>query len=186
MPSASTTGRLLVATPVINDPNFDRTVVLMLQHDETDGAVGIVINRPTETEVVDVLPEWGGLVGAPTVVFAGGPVSVESAIALGGTAGATSPPGWTRVVHDIGTVDLELPFDQVGPHVSAARLYAGYAGWGPGQLEGEIEVGAWFVVDALPGDALTDAPHELWSAVLRRQPDNRSWFANYPVDPSFN
>ncbi len=180
-------GRLLVATPVINDPNFERTVVLLLQYDDTEGALGLVINRPTAASVANVLPEWSGLVSAPPVVFAGGPVSIESALALAGASEAAGePPGWTPVVHDIGTIDLNLPVEELSPHLTTARIYSGYAGWAPGQLEGEISVGAWFVVDAVAGDALTPEPDDLWSQVLRRQPGNRSWLANYPLDPSFN
>lgn len=180
-------GRLLVATPVINDPNFERTVVLMLQYDDTDGALGLVINRPTAASVANVLPEWSELVGPPTVVFAGGPVSVESALALGGASGAASePPGWTPVVHDIGTIDLNRSVEELAPHLSTARIYSGFAGWAPGQLEDEIGVGAWFVVDALVDDALTSEPDELWPKVMRRQPGTRSWLANYPLNPAFN
>ncbi len=176
-----------MATPVINDPNFERTVVLLLQYDDTDGALGLVINRPTTASVAKVLPEWSGLVNSPPVVFAGGPVSVESALALGGGSGIDEPPpGWTPVVHDIGTIDLNQPVEEITPHVTTARIYSGYAGWAPGQLEGEIGVGAWFVVDAVVGDALTSEPDELWERVLRRQPGSRSWLANYPLDPSLN
>lgn len=181
-------GRLLVASPVLTDPNFDRTVVLVLEHND-EGAIGVVLNRPSDTTLAETLPGWHSVAAAPGVVFVGGPVAPTAAIGL---AVAVAPPdgdgadGWIPVVGALGTVDLERDPDELQPGVREARVFAGYAGWAPGQLEGELQVGGWFVVDADVGDALVTNPGTLWRAVLKRQRGSLSWLANYPKDISAN
>ncbi|HET7476617.1 MAG TPA: YqgE/AlgH family protein [Dermatophilaceae bacterium] len=182
MASASFTGRLLVATPILGDPNFDRTVVVLLEH-SAEGAVGLVLNRPSDTEVAEPLPEWDGVAVTPSVIFVGGPVAQTAVIGLGRCGGAD---GWQPLVGGVGIVDLGHGPAPDGPPVEALRLFAGYAGWGAGQLEAEIDAGAWWVVDAAPGDVLSPDPEGLWSAVLRRQRGRLAMHAWYPDDPSAN
>ena len=184
-------GQLVVATPQLGDPNFARTVVLLLQADEEDGALGLVLNRPTGTDVAEVLPDWAPLAGAPPVVFTGGPVQPQAAICLGrrrlgGSAVAAyaeleGVPGGS-----VGTVDLEVEPEQLVGAVSAVRLFAGYAGWSPGQLEAEVDEGAWWVLDALPADAFDSSPEHLWERVLKRQGPPIAFAASYPADPTLN
>ncbi len=183
-PDESLKGKLLVATPNLSDPNFFRTVVLMLEHGE-EGALGVVLNRPSELEVSEPLPAWATVAAQPPVVFVGGPVSPSSAICLG-RAEHVDGDDWQPVVGPVGAVDLNLGPGDVTPPPEVVRVFAGYAGWGPRQLEAEILAGGWFVVDAEPDDALSPAPDELWSAVLRRQPGRLALFANHPLDPSTN
>lgn len=179
-------GRLLVAAPVMVDPNFDHTVVLVLEHSH-EGALGVVLNRPTEADVFSVLPRWESLVAEPTVIFEGGPVSPTAAICLARAGDAwTEREGWKPLFGGLGTVDLELAPDEVGAPVEKVRVFAGYAGWGPGQLDDEVEEGAWFVLDALPADALSAEPVTLWEAVLRRQGGPLALVATFPADPSLN
>ena len=185
MTPSSLRGRLLVATPVLYDPNFDRSVVLVLEHGLDEGALGVVLNRPSGTELDEPLPGWGPLAADPPVVFVGGPVEPSAAIAIGWASG-DEPPGWSPVLGTIGTVDLNVEPDDVADELDAVRIFAGYAGWGPGQLEGELDAGAWVVVEADPRDAMTDDPGNLWRSVLRRQPGTVAWLANYPADPSTN
>jgi putative transcriptional regulator len=182
----STTGRLLVATPLIGDPNFERAVVLVLEHND-DGALGLVINRPTDTEVAAAVPGWDLLAPPPPVVFVGGPVSPESAVCLGrvGPGPPADEEAWKPLFDRLATVDASRPAADVDG-VETVRLFAGYAGWGAGQLETEIEAGAWFVVDRQPGDEFTDEPEGLWRAVLRRQPGELALFATFPDDPRAN
>ena len=183
-------GRLLVATPALGDPNFDRAVVLMLEH-TPEGAVGLVLNRPSGTAVGEVLPDWAPLAAEPGVVFTGGPVQPNAAICLGhGRLGGT-PVGSFSVLEgvpgtSVGTVDLDAAPDELVPAVSEVRVFAGYAGWGAGQLEAEVEEGAWWVLDALPADAFTGDPDALWAAVLRRQGPPIAFAASYPPDPTLN
>src|SRR3954454_6405558 len=162
------TGRLLVATPALGDPNFDRTIVLVLAHTE-EGAVGVVLNRPTELEVDGAVPGWDQLAADPPVFFEGGPVAQAGVIALARVGSGQAGDGWVEVVDGVGTVDLNADAGLVGG-VEEVRLFAGYAGWSPGQVEAEIEAGAWFTVDAAPEDVLSPDPERLWSRVLRRQP----------------
>jgi putative transcriptional regulator len=165
------TGKLLVALPVLVDPNFDRTVVLVLQHDES-GAVGVVLNRPSGAGLAETLPRWADRASEPAVVFAGGPVQTDLAIALGGDAGG------------VATVDLDG--DPALLTVRDLRVFAGYAGWSPGQVEDELVEGAWAVCDSLPGDAFRLDADDLWYAVLRRQPGELSKLALLPEDLSVN
>jgi putative transcriptional regulator len=162
-------GRLLVATPLLGDPNFERTVVLMLAHSD-EGAFGLVINRPTVTRAEELVPGWGGRAAAPAVMFLGGPVGQNGVIGL----------------HPGGTIDLNVPPEETADAPETLRLFAGSAGWAGGQLEDELSEGAWWVLDAEPGDAFVSNPDELWSAVLRRQPGTLAWLANYPPDPIVN
>ena len=182
----SLTGRLLVATPALRDPNFERTVVLLVAHEE-GGALGVVLNRATEVPVAEVLGPWGTLAGEPAVVFEGGPVQPEAAICLARTRpGVEALSGFNRVSGAIGTVDLSGDPDSLREGVLGVRVFAGYAGWQPGQLESEIEGGSWFVFDALPGDAFASRPDDLWPMVLRRQGGLMAAVALYPADPTMN
>lgn len=173
--------RLLVATPRIGDGNFERTVVLLLEHN-AEGAVGIVLNRPSSLVVSELLTGWEDV---PGVLFSGGPVSPESIIGLSREWPEGVESGWTRILGDVGSVDLSLGAEHLAGR-PGLRLFIGYAGWDAEQLDGEIAAGAWFVVDPEPGDVLTDDPEGLWRAVLARQPNSVSWFQNYPDDPSAN
>lgn len=181
----SLAGRLLVATPTLRDPNFERTVVLLLAH-ERGGALGVVLNRATELPVTDVLGPWGSLAGDPAVVFEGGPVSPEAAICLARIKPGATPRGITRVSGPIGTVDLAGDPDGVRTEIEGVRVFSGYAGWDAGQLEGEIETGSWLVFEGLPGDAFFHRPDDLWSMVLRRQGGLLAAVAFYPSDPTLN
>ena len=178
------TGRLLAATPILGDPNFDRTVVLLLEHGE-DGAVGLVLNRPSETEVAEPMPEWDGVASEPSVIFVGGPVAQTALIGLGRFDADRAAEGWRPLVGRVGIVDLAAGAEAATP-VEALRLFVGYAGWGPGQLEAEIDAGAWWVVDAVPSDALSPDPETLWATVVRRQRASIAMHAHFPTDPSAN
>ncbi|MGW3651724.1 YqgE/AlgH family protein [Streptomyces sp. NPDC000878] len=187
---SSLTGRLLVATPALADPNFDRAVVLLLDHDEK-GSLGVVLNRPTPVDVGDILEGWADLAGAPGVVFQGGPVSLDSALGIavipgGGVSGERTPLGWRRVHGAIGLVDLEAPPELLAKALGSLRIFAGYSGWGPGQLQDELTDGAWYVVESEPGDVSSPAPERLWREVLRRQRSELAMVATYPDDPSLN
>ncbi|NBM17677.1 YqgE/AlgH family protein [Streptomyces sp. GC420] len=184
---SSLTGRLLVATPALADPNFDRAVVLLLDHDE-EGSLGVILNRPTPVEVEDILEPWADLAGEPGVVFQGGPVSMDSALGVGVIPGPAveGPLGWRRVHGSIGLVDLEAPPELLAKALGSLRIFAGYAGWGPGQLEDELAEGAWYVVESEPGDVSAPDPERLWRSVLRRQRSELAMVATYPDDPSLN
>lgn len=181
-------GRLLVATPATIDPNFARTVVLVLEH-APGGSLGVVLNRPTDLLVAETLPAWSAVMSPPELVFEGGPVEAQAAICLGrrrvGTE-ADAIAGWRPVSARVGTVDLDGDPDAIGAHMDAVRLFAGYAGWAPGQLEGEIDAGGWFVLGGEDEDAFTVDAEDLWRVVLRRQSGSVAWVANFPADPALN
>ncbi len=185
--SASTKGRLLVATPPLEDPNFDRTVVYMLEHRD-DGALGVVINRPTDETLNEPLDRWADLQAAPESLFLGGPVEPDALIAL---AYANQPvleetDELSPVAGRVASADLTTDPAFVAAVAQSVRIFRGYAGWGAGQLEGEIESGAWLVLDADPADVFASEPDELWRTVLRRQGGRLAWLADAPDDLSAN
>ena len=181
-----TTGRLLVSTPQLDDGVFHRSVILMLQHDN-NGAQGVVLNKPLGADVDSVLPGWGEHIAAPQTLFQGGPVQLDSALGLVTLAGGDDlPPGSQRLFGSVAIVDLDTPPLLVMPEVGGIRIFAGYAGWSTGQLEGELRRGSWMVVDSLPADLLTDDPDHLWECVLRRQSSELAFVAYYPADPELN
>jgi putative transcriptional regulator len=184
-------GRLLVATPLLGDPNFRRTVVLVVEDEPGEGTLGVVLNRPTEVPVGRVLEPWTGLASDPSVVFHGGPVSPNSALGLAIVPGDEEPVGWRPLDSlarpaRLGLVDLETPPELLAGGIASFRVFAGYAGWGPGQLQAEIEEGAWYVVPAEPSDAFAAEPGRLWQAVLRRAGGTLALVATYPDDPALN
>jgi putative transcriptional regulator len=184
-------GRLLVATPLLGDPNFRRTVVLIVEHEEAEGTLGVVLNRPTPIPVGQVLEQWTDLVTDPRVVFKGGPVSPNSALALALVPGTDEPLGWRALdgapaLARLGLLDLDTPPNVLAPALRALRVYAGYAGWSPGQLKQEIDEGAWHVVSAEPGDVFAADADLLWRSVLRRQEGDVAFLATYPDDPGLN
>jgi len=180
------TGRLLVASPLLGDDNFKRSVVLVLDHGE-DGALGVVVNRPLEVDVSAVLPAWQPYATMPGRLFRGGPVALVSALGVVAVPGDDDEPvGVRRILGSLGLVDLDTPPEIVAGGVAGLRIFAGYAGWGKGQLEDEITQGAWYVVDAEARDAFSDSPDDLWRNVLRRQRGDLAFLATYPDDPSLN
>lgn len=171
---SSAAGHLIVASPALDDPSFARTIVLVCEHD-ADGALGVVLNRATSEPVEAHLPGWASTLAAPPVVFVGGPVQPETAVAL-----AEDAP--TPCLGDVGLVDVgEEPAG-----VGRVRVFAGYAGWGPGQLDAELEAGAWAIALGRPDDVFHPDPERLWRDVLRRQRGELLLWSTLPPDPSLN
>ena len=179
-------GNLLVATPQLLDPNFADTVVLLLDVDD-NGALGVVLNRPSPIPVAEVLADWRDVVAEPEVLFRGGPVSTEGALAVGLLRRHDDAPvGFREVAGTLGVVDLDTPVELVDGTLEGMRIFAGYAGWGAEQLAGEIEEGSWYVVPGDPRDPFRGDPSDLWRDVLRRQPGELAWHSTRPVDPDLN
>jgi putative transcriptional regulator len=179
-------GRLLVAAPALREPAFHRAVILLLDHGP-NGALGVVLNRPSSVDVDVVLPDWHAHVTDPPVLFLGGPVGQDTAMGvavLGLTAGASSDVD--AVIGPFGLVDLDGEPEAIGTRVRGVRVFAGYAGWSEGQLERELDDRAWFVVDALPDDLLTQEPAQLWRRVLRRQGGDLAIVSTFAEDASLN
>jgi putative transcriptional regulator len=178
-------GKLLVAAPLMREPTFARTVISVLEHND-DGALGVIINRPGDAALAEIVPPVAGLASDPPVLFVGGPVEPQAAIALGVVAADATQQGWRPLIPPLVTVDLDLDPTILATELRELRVFAGYSGWSGGQLEGEIAQGAWYVVDSLLLDAFDASPDRLWSAVLRRQPWPLSAVATCPVDPTMN
>jgi len=181
---------LLVATPDLLDPNFADTVVLMLEVDG-EGALGVVLNRPSPVPVSEVLDLWAETCAEPEVLFRGGPVSTEGALGVALLRDAGDAPVGFRVLDDaldgrVGLVDLDTPVELVTDSLVGLRIFAGYAGWGAEQLEMEIDEGSWYVVPGEVPDVFRIDPSELKRDVLRRQPGELAWHSTRPVDPDLN
>ena len=175
-------GHLLIAGPGLVDPNFWRTVVLVGEHSE-EGALGVVLNRSSETSVEEAVPELALLAEGMGAVHVGGPVQPSAVVVL---ADFAEPDDAESLVLDsVGFLPAEVEPESLG-ELRRARVYVGYAGWGPGQLDGELEEGSWIVEPALPDDVFTADPEGLWSAVLRRKGGPFSVLASMPPDPSQN
>jgi putative transcriptional regulator len=181
-------GTLLVAAPTLLDENFRRTVVYVIDH-RGEGTLGVVLNRPSEVPVQDVLPAWGDHVSEPQSLFVGGPVEQKTALCLAALRtgeDASSLKGVISVRGPVALVDLDTDPDQLAPKVKGLRVFAGYAGWDVDQLAGEIERGDWIVVPALPNDVLAPVDRDLWGRVLRRQGMPVSLLATHPGDVRLN
>ncbi|MFV1989855.1 MAG: YqgE/AlgH family protein [Acidimicrobiales bacterium] len=177
-------GLLILATPAIEEPIFRRTVILVLEHNP-EGAVGVVLNRPSPVPIEAAVEQWSALACHPAVIFTGGPVDPESAIAL-----ARVRPGVLTeaplLVGRIGIVDLAKDPEQLSKDVTDLRIFGGYAGWAAGQLESELYDKGWWVANPLADDLLSEEPNGLWHAVLARQDGSLAWYAHYPDDPDLN
>ena len=196
-PPALLTAHLLVATPRLADPNFARRTVLVLDHGD-HGALGVVLDVPGGVPVREVLPQWHQLALPPAELFTGGPVARNAVVGLARLrAGAfrddgpegDPPDGWHPLIDDacpVGTIDLGPGPGPVTDAVLGVRLFSGYAGWGPGQLEDEVAEGSWFVVRAEAHDPLSADPEGLWRRVLRRQGGSLAVVSGFPEDPGAN
>jgi len=182
----SLAGKLLIASLRLTEPTFFRAVILMCAHDE-HGALGVVINRPLATEpVASHLPQFDHLVREPACVFSGGPVEQTAALALARWSPGLITPTPNPVIGRTGLLDLSRPIEEFAAALEEVRVFAGYAGWTGGQIEGELAEEAWFVAPALESDVFTSAPETLWRDVLRRQPGKLAMFAYAPKDPAVN
>jgi putative transcriptional regulator len=181
-------GMLLLATPGLTDPNFTDTVVLLLNADE-EGVLGVVLNRPSQLPVGEIteIASWTPVLSSPEVLFRGGPVSVEGAIAVAVLRDEDDEPvGFRSVRGRLGIVDLDTPVALLDGSLAGMRVFAGYAGWDADQLRGEIARGDWYVAAAERGDLFRDDPSDLWRDVMRRQPGQLAWHSTRPVDPDLN
>jgi len=179
-------GMLIVATPALRDPNFAATVVLILDVDDS-GALGVVLNRPSGLPVAEVLEPWRDVVAEPGVLFQGGPVGAEGALAVALLhAAAQVPVGFREVTGQLGLVDLDTPVELLQGSLAELRIFAGYAGWGVAQLDDEIDEGSWYVVPAHADDIFREDSTDLWRDVLRRQPGELAWLSTRPGDPGLN
>ncbi|MCP4307642.1 MAG: hypothetical protein GY926_26580 [bacterium] len=180
--AASFSGKLLVANPELRDPNFYRTVVLLFEHGE-DGAFGTILNRPTKEEAGEHLPAWANLLAEPGLVYIGGPVQNDVAV---GVAEWSEIDGEGRdgLFSGVGFIDLTDPPDS-DDLPEQVRVYSGYSGWDAGQLEVEMAIDSWFVIEPIVSDVFGD-PADLWSRILRRQPGRLSLYAQYPHDLTTN
>ncbi|WP_313674096.1 YqgE/AlgH family protein [Mycolicibacterium sp.] len=181
-------GTLLLANIDLMEPTFRRSVIYVVEHND-GGTLGVVLNRPSEMAVHNVLPQWSDLVTKPKTMFIGGPVKRDSALCLGTLRVGADPDGMSGLRHVSGRivmVDLDADPQLIATAVEGVRIFAGYSGWTIGQLEGEIERDDWIVLSALPSDVLVQPRVDLWSRALRRQPMPLPLLATHPIDLSRN
>jgi putative transcriptional regulator len=176
-------GKLLIASPALVDPNFTRAVVLIAEH-SPDGTLGLVLNRPSDSSVIDSVDELRGVVDPGDPVYVGGPVQTDAVMVLAEFSDAELAAA--IVLADIGFLPAEADIDVIAASTRRARVFAGHSGWAPGQLDGELEEGAWIVLEALPEDVFSLATAELWAAALERKGGAYAQLARVPEDPSVN
>jgi putative transcriptional regulator len=180
----SVQGQLLIAGPRLIDPNFFRTVVLVIEHGE-EGAFGLVLNRPSETSVGEAVPELEALIDPDDPLFIGGPVQPSTVITVArfGDVGDAA----LAAFDDIGVLGTGgPPIAEMADRVLGARAFVGHSGWGPGQLEAELETGDWILEPGRRRDIFSDSPRDLWSQVLTRKGGSYALVARMPLDPSLN
>ena len=176
-------GQLLIAGATLPDPNFARTVVLVCEHSD-DGALGLVLNRPGELVVGESAPELADLTGDDAVIDSGGPVQPDALLVL---AEFEDPEhAGIRIVDNVGLVGDGSEIDDLVDETLRTRVFAGYAGWGPGQLDAELEREDWFVEPAGIEDIFNPDADALWARVLARKGAHYALVARMPVDPSVN
>jgi putative transcriptional regulator len=183
-----TPGTLLVAMPALTDPTFAGTVVFVLDHSDS-GTLGVVLGRPSQVQIRDVLPGWCDLAVEPGVFHVGGPCEADTALCLATSSAvdAEVAGGLRRVVGDVYLVDLDGDPEQLPEQLTGLRVFAGYAGWSAGQLAAEIAEGAWACVPGRPEDVLSPAAGpELWRQVMGRQTGRLAVLSTAPADPSLN
>jgi putative transcriptional regulator len=181
-------GTLLLANTDLLEPTFRRSVIYIVEHND-GGTLGVVLNRPSETAVYNVLPQWAQIAAKPKTMFIGGPVKRDAALCLAVLRVGADPddlPGLRHVAGRMAMVDLDADPESIAPLVEGVRIFAGYSGWTLGQLEGEIERDDWIVLSALPSDVIVQPRVDLWGRVLRRQPQPLSLLATHPIDISRN
>jgi putative AlgH/UPF0301 family transcriptional regulator len=181
-------GSLMVAMPALTDPTFAGTVVYVLDHSDS-GTLGVVLGRPSQVEIRDVLPGWCDLAVDPGVFHVGGPCETDTALCLATSPvtdlGAGTP--LRRVAGNVFLVDLDSDPAELTGEITGLRVFAGYAGWSAGQLAGEIAEGAWACVSGQPGDVLGEAAGpDLWRSVMGRQTGRLAVLSTAPADPSAN
>ncbi len=178
----SAKGQLLIAGPTLLDPNFWRAVVLIVEHSD-EGALGLVLNRPSETTVGEAVPQLEELLELDDPVFIGGPVQTSAMMVL---AQFENPSEAALLAFEdvgvMGTTGTEAP----SAAVRTGRAFVGHAGWGHGQLDAEIERGDWILEPARFEDAFASEPLALWSRVLTRKGGSYALIARMPSDPSMN
>jgi putative transcriptional regulator len=179
----SLAGQFLIASPSILDPNFHRTVVFVTAHSE-EGAVGVILNRRSEATVGEAVPQLAPLSDLGEPVFVGGPVNPDGVAVL---AEFDDPDeAGVVVIEDIGFVALDDALEGTPPELHRTRVFAGVAGWGPEQLEDELDRDDWIIEPAALDDIFTEDPEGLWSDVLRRKGGSYALVARMPLDPSLN
>lgn len=181
-------GTLLLANTDLLEPTFRRTAIYVVEHND-GGTLGVVLNRPTETAIYNVLPQWATLAAKPKTMFVGGPVKRDAALCLGTLRVGADPsviPSLRQIAGRVVMVDLDTDPEAIAPLIEGVRIYAGYSGWTTGQLEDEIERDDWIVLSALPFDVLVGPRIDLWGHALRRQPLPLSLLATHPIDVSRN
>ena len=182
------TGALLVATPDLTGPTFSRTVIYLVSHGD-GGSLGVVLNRPSEVPVHNVLPQWNALAAKSQVVFVGGPMRPDAAMCVGVAVSGRrlgELSGVAPIRGPVCLIDTDAEPDDLAPSLRGIRLFGGHAGWSPGQLHDEVERGSWYVVPGQPDDILAPPAVDLWFTVMRRQPFPLAWQAWHPGDLTRN
>ncbi len=181
-------GTLLIASTDLIEPTFARTVIYIMEHNDA-GSLGVVLNRMSQTAVHNLLPQWTDLSASPRALFVGGPVKQDAALCLGVVKLGADISGYEAlrpVDGRVVLVDLDADPTELADVLEGVRVFAGYSGWGEGQLDAELQQDSWLLASALAGDLLVPTTTDLWGSVLRRQPWPTPLLATHPIDIARN
>lgn len=177
-------GRLLISEPFLPDPNFERTVVLLCEHNE-EGSFGFVLNKPSILKVNEVMQD---LEGVENLVFVGGPVQQDTLHFIHRNASLENAVEIVEKIYWGGAFEnLMAMLDSRQITAVDIRFFLGYSGWGPGQLDSELAQDSWIVCDYVTDQLLFDTgPDVMWRKALENMGGRFSMYSNYPVDPRLN
>lgn len=181
-------GYLLVAAPDMTEPTFGRSIIYLMEYGP-EGSTGVILNRRSDTALIDILPGWEALAAEPKALYVGGPVNQNSGLALGilgPHVDIAEYPQLRRISGRVCLIDLDSDPAELEGVVSNLRIYVGHAGWLPGQLDAELDVGDWFVTPSVLDDLATPAAVDLWAQVLKRQDAPLNLYATHPLDVRMN
>ncbi|WVT90351.1 YqgE/AlgH family protein [Gordonia sp. w5E2] len=181
-------GTLLLASTDLTEPTFARSVIYIIEHND-GGSLGVILNRMSQTAVHNILPQWTDLAASPQALFIGGPVKQDAALCLGVTKHGVDIEGiegLRPVDGRVVLVDLDADQELLAEVLEGVRIFAGYAGWGIGQLDAELAQDSWLLASALPRDLLAPPTVDVWADVLRRQPWPMPLLATFPIDVDQN
>nr|WP_235434379.1 MULTISPECIES: YqgE/AlgH family protein [Gordonia] len=181
-------GTLLLASTDLTEPTFARSVIYIIEHND-GGSLGVILNRMSQTAVHNILPQWTDLAASPQALFIGGPVKQDAALCLGVTKHGVDIEGiegLRPVDGRVVLVDLDADQELLAEFFEGVRIFAGYAGWGIGQLDAELAQDSWLLASALPRDLLAPPTVDVWADVLRRQPWPMPLLATFPIDVDQN
>ena len=183
-PIAAQKGRLLLSEPYLADPNFERTVILLTEHNN-EGSVGFILNNPADTRLSEVMEDLKGL---DSQIFIGGPVQQDTLHFIHKNAELEDAIELDNGLYWGGNFEQLLSMIELGKFaVEDIKFFLGYSGWSPDQLEDELKLNSWIVSDRISQELIFETlPDQMWKRAMQELGGRFSVYSNYPADPRMN